>query len=91
MISVVDLLLQAEQYNGHLQTILTKVRYNDLVEIMIELESIFGKSCYLEVDGVGGGSVYIKDFWKPNENGHHIDRLILSVDDIVYDSLGRYL
>lgn len=91
MLGIVDVLLQAEQYNGHYQTILTKIRYNDLTKIMVELESKFGKNCYLDVDDVGGGSVYLKDFWKPNENGHHIDRLVLSVDNIEYDSLGGFI
>lgn len=91
MISVVDLLLQADEYNGHFQTELTKARYADLVQIMIELEKRFDKPCELRVGTDGGGSIYICDFWQNGENGHHRDRLVVGIKEVVYDSLGDLL
>lgn len=82
MISIVDLLLQADQYNGHYQTELTKARYPDLVQIMIELEKRFGKPCELRVDSEGGGTIYICDVWQNGENGHHRDQMVVSIKTI---------
>lgn len=82
MISVVDLLLQADQHNGHLQTELTKAKYGDLIPIMGELEKRFEKRCELRVDTEGGGAIYITDFWVNGENGEHKDRLILGITNI---------
>jgi len=86
MISVVDLLLQAEQFNGHFQTELTKAKHSDLLPIMVELENRFdGKLCELRLHTDGGGSIYISDFWENGENGHHIDRLIVGINSIEFD------
>lgn len=91
MISVVDLLLQAEQFNGHYQTELTKARYDDLVQIMIEIEKRFDKQCELRVCTDGGGSIYLCGVWEAGENGTHVDQLIVSITKIEYDSLGALL
>ena len=85
MISVVDLLLQAEQFNGHFQTELTQINHEDLLPIMAELESRFdGKLCTLRLHTDGGGSIYIDNFWEKGENGEHTDRLILGINTIVF-------
>lgn len=90
MISIVDLLLQAEEFNGHFQTELTKARYGDLIPIMIELERRFDKCCELRVNSDGGGSIYITNFWNKGENGEHIDRLVLSIAKIDFNQNASY-
>lgn len=91
MISVVDLLLDAEQYDGHCQTELTKAKYVDLLPIMVELERRFEKLCELRVTTDGGGAIYITEFWKLGENKDFTDRLIVSIKEIDFNSLSALI
>jgi hypothetical protein len=84
MISVVDILLDSEQFNGHLQTEITRIKYSDALELVKELESRLGKLCDLRIYSDGGASIYALDFWENGENGKHIDRLIVSFN-VVYN------
>lgn len=89
MINVVDILLQAEQYNGHFQTELTNIKHSDAIKIVKELEARFDKQCELREYADGGGSIYISNFWGKGENGDHVDRLVVSFNTITYDLWDR--
>lgn len=89
MISAVDVILQAEEFNGHLQTTLTQIKYSDLLQIAIELENKFDKICEIRVTTDGGVSLYITGYWGVGEHPMGFtDRLILGVDKVICDLAG---
>lgn len=87
MLSLVDVLLQSEQFNGHFQTELSSIKNSDALTLVKELEDYFMKPCELRIYADGSGSIYVPDFWSNGENGHHVDRLIVSFGVIVMDTV----
>lgn len=89
MISAVDVILQAKEFNGHLQTVLTQIKYADLLQIAIEVERRFDKICEIRMGTDGTASLYILEYWNTGEHpAGHTDRLILGVENVICDLAG---